>query len=176
MKTTYKPSVLSPYQMLERKSLDVQNEEHPAYVAIRQCVGEYALKIAVEQDMQTVETLKHIPGVIAFIATISKDGKVIGQGRGAATLGKSSKYVEKSIRMAFNACLIDGIVRSTKMLDAMSLGTSPIGDIPVMNNAPQADMSEAATITDKQKGFLRILVIDNLSREQASDAIKSMQK
>ena len=122
MKTIYEPKYISPFQIMERKMLNTQSKGHPVAEEVQKSVGTYELSATFEEDSQTLQTLKHVPGLIAFICTLKKGTQIIGQGRGMAVLNKVNRFIERTVRAAFNASLVDAVVRS-KLLDALHLET-----------------------------------------------------
>ena len=184
MNTIYKPSVISPFQMVKSNPVNIQDTRHPASDEIAKSLGTLTLEISVEQDTATLETFKNIPGgVIAFISTVRLDGAVISVGRGMAVISKLNKWVQRTVRSAYGASIVDAIVRSVKVLDAIQLGTGPTLD-------KESSEENYTPITDSQKKYLTSLVksnvsgvlerrqwetkIEGFSKEEASEAIKTL--
>ncbi len=195
MNTAYR-SRLSPYQLkpqhpielMRQKAADTQDEEHPARKEIERVIGNYQLVATIEEDKQTLETLGHIPGLIAFICNVKRDGELIGTGRGSAVLNGMSKFIVRAVRFAANSSVLNAIAQSTKAIDSMvSPHTNELGI-----EEPGQDSVMAEGITDKQRSFLTTLVrknvhdestltwwanqIETMDSKQASDAIKSFVK
>lgn len=174
MNSTYQPRpVVSPYHMA-RVATDVRAPSHPVLAEINKCVGLYQLEIVVEEDAQTLAMFKHIPGLIAFIATIRSNGRTVGQGRGSACLSSTNRFIERAVHCAFNSAIVDSIVRSTKVLDILlpSAGSSLRdldtemrgGDASYANESfPEQERYPVqeyapAGISEKQKSFLLGLI------------------
>ncbi|MFZ2522744.1 MAG: hypothetical protein WAX44_02780 [Minisyncoccia bacterium] len=161
MKTLYKPThIVSPFQVAKKKGYDVQDKNHPVQDEIRKIIGTYDLSATFEEDTQTLEMFRHIPGLVAFSCTLKHGAEVIGYGRGTAVLSRMNRFVERAIRTAFNGSLVDAVVKSTKMLDALRLEpgkerTSYITE-EIYENEP---------ITDRQKSYLLELVFQNIEDE-----------
>ncbi len=120
MNSTYQPRpTLSPYQRMRTEALDVRSPSHPVMDEIQKCLGKYQLEIVVEEDAQTLAMFKHIPGLIAFIATIKSNGRIAGQGRGSACLSSTNRFIERAVHCAFNSSVVDSVMRSTKVLDVL---------------------------------------------------------
>ena len=102
-----------------------------------------------------------------------------------------NKYIERTVHTAFNGSLIDAIVRSTKILDALQPeAMSQPHDTGIVGTYPTKGSYEFEMITDKQRSYLiqlysiniadenlreqQVANIDNLTKEEASDAIKSL--
>ncbi len=174
------------------KSLDTQNTRHPhpAQEEIQKCIGIYNFTAVVEKDVATLQKFRHIPGLISFICTIRKGDLIVGEGRGTAVLSRINRYIERTVRFAFNASLLDATAKSLKMLDALQLdvnnqsnGTTVVKQEPVVNNTK-------LYITPKQKGYILELVktrvkdieernrwqntLDKMTRDEASLAIQSL--
>jgi len=187
--TTYRSRiaspVASPYQLIRKEMSNVHSEEHPVQKEVRRIVGSYPLTIEVAEDTQTLQTLKHIPGLIAFVASVKKDGQIIGQGRGSSVISRLNKFVERTVRMSFNGSIISAVMHATKALDVLA---DPLDDMSI--ESVENVMPEK--ITDKQRSYLTTLVqknvhdestltwwmneIANMDTKQASDAIKSFVK
>ena len=180
MKTAYKPSLISPFHMMTKKALDTQNKDHPIQEEIHKSLGTFTFSATFERDTHSLEIFKNIPGIVCYICTLRKGDQVIGEGRGTAVLGKVNKYLERTVRYAFNSSLIDAVARSTKMIDALYLdGPAVEEEMKVVENP----------ITDKQKSYLTELIKNNvddegernrwmldipkLSKDEASEAIQS---
>ena len=69
MKTAYKPSIISPYQTMQKKTFDTRDKKHPAREEIERCVGTYNLTAVIEEDIQTQAIMRHVPGLISFLCT-----------------------------------------------------------------------------------------------------------
>ena len=174
------------------KSLNTLDKRHPVNDEIRKCVGVYNFSATIEQDMATLQKFSHIPGIISFICTIKLNNTVIGEGRGTTVLSRINKFLERTVRYAFNASLLDAVAKSLKMLDALQLDvsnqnnkTTVVKQEPVVNNSK-------LYITPKQKGYIIELVktrvkdieernrwqsvLDKFTREEASNAIQTLSK
>lgn len=186
--TTYRSRitspVASPYQLIKKEMTDVHNDEHPVQKEICRIVGSYPLTIEVAEDTQTLQTLKHIPGLIAFIASVKKDGQIIGQGRGSSIISRLNKFVERTVRMSFNGSIISAVMHATKALDVLA---DPLDDM----GTETAEVVQEK-ITDRQKSYLTELVskkikdegtigwymenIGGMTKERASVAIKELSE
>lgn len=192
MKTAYKPSIISPIQMIQKKTFDVQDKKHPVREEIAKCVGTYNLTAVVEEDIQTQAIMKHIPGLISFLCTLLRDGKVIAQGYGSSILNSSNKFLLRAVSSAFNSALADATIRATKVLDTFrNPDNSAVST--ALNEAYEAkNRNEFIPSTEKQKSYLFELIhtniadederrrwesqIDQLSKDEASEAIQSFKR
>jgi hypothetical protein len=169
--TTYKNRIPSPFQMKERK---VFTRKDPLREEIEKNIGTFNLSVTVEEDTDTLSLFKHVPGpIIAYIATLRKGSEVVGIGRGSAILSRINKFVDRAVRYAFNASLIDSVVHSAKMLDALYLKGNTEEEMNKMDYP-----SELAT--ERQKSYLRELinvnVIDDKEKDQWESQIDELTK
>ena len=120
MVENYQREILSPIQ-IRKKPYDISGQNHPARDEIVKCLGDFNLSISVEEDLETLKLFDRIPGgVVAFIARVfTEDGQCVGIGRGSAIFSRVNKYLSRTVRSAFCASIIDGIVKSCKGLDAI---------------------------------------------------------
>ncbi len=192
MKTAYKPSIISPYQAMQKKTFDTQDKKHPAREEIERCVGTYNLTAVIEEDIQTQAIMKHVPGLISFLCTLLKDGQVIAQGYGSSILSSTNKFFQRAVSSAFNSSLADATIRATKVLDTFrnpdksSISTA-------LDEAYEAkNRNEFIGITEKQKSYLFELIqtnvpdederrrwesqINELSKDEASEAIQNFKR
>lgn len=174
------------------KSLNTLDKRHPVNDEIRKCVGVYNFSATIEQDVATLQKFSHIPGIISFICTIRLNNIVVGEGRGTTVLSRINKFLERTVRYAFNASLLDAVAKSLKMLDALQLDVSNQNeDITVVKQEPVVNNTKLY-ITPKQKGYILELVkkrvkdkeerdrwqrtLDNFTREEASEAIQTLSR
>lgn len=151
-------SVVSPYQTMKKQMSDVQDNEHPAQKEIQRVVGKYEMTAEVVEDKETLATLSR-PGVIAFLCTIKRDGRVIGIGRGSAVLNQTNKFIARTVHAAFNYSLLSAVAQSTRALDAM---IDPHGNMSL-----ESAETVQEKITDKQKSYLTELVQKNIRGEDS---------
>ena len=90
MKTAYKTSALSPYQM---GAIDMRDTRHPVNIEIQKNLKTHNLTATFEENKEDLETLKDIPGVISIKCVLRLDGKVIATGFGLAILNRINKFV-----------------------------------------------------------------------------------
>ena len=133
----------------------------PVRDEVEAILGSHVLTAVIEEDLQTLAAMKHVDGLIAFLCTLLKDGKVISQGRGSAVLGPNSKFIKRTVASAFNSALADASIRATKVLGTF-LGTTH----DAYEDAP--DLA-----TDKQREFLRQLVHQNIEDEDERERWES---
>jgi hypothetical protein len=179
-----------PYQVPNVADSDTVRDE------VKKLLGTFEFSATFEVDTQTVSTLKHIPGLIAFLCTIKKGDKVIGQGRGTTVINQVNRFIVRTINYAFNAALIDAVVRSTKILDvfrpdAIQHPWTEASHAP--SNTYKVQGEEVSDVaTPKQIDYLRQLIqvnvgeederegmesqLSELTRAEASNMIKSFQR
>jgi hypothetical protein len=195
MNTTYRTRIPSPFQVAKKpfkpeKTDTLHNE-------VQKLLGTYEFSATFEVDSQTATTLNHIPGLIAFLCTVKskKTGKVIGQGRGTTAINQINKFIVRNISFAFNASLVDAVVRSTKIQDVFRPDATPhpwtdANSTP--SDAYKVQDTESDIATPKQVDYLRQLIqinvgdederegmesqLGELTKSEASDMIKSFQR
>lgn len=145
--------------------------------------------VIVEEDLQTLATMKHVEGLVAFLCSIKrdeKDGALIGQGRGSAVLNPQNRFMHRAIRAAFNSSIVDAMVKTTRVFDTLAASVEA-GRVSV---GLESGISEG--ITGKQKSYLLELIqtrvadkedreqwmsqLDGLDKESASLAIQQFTK
>lgn len=190
MNTTYKNRVASPYQLTKKDPFDVSDKKHPVRGAIERCTGSFDITATFEEDVATLALFKQMPGIIAFLCTLKKDGKIIGQGRGTAVLNQMNRYLERTVNTAFGAAFVDASVRCAKVLDTLrpNASGSNNSNAIVENAYKEKESYTFEGITDKQRSYLYELIqtnvidegernrlelqIDSLSKNEASEAIQ----
>ena len=188
MKTaySYRPRVaFHPAQALRKQAADIQNKKHPAREEIEKCLGTHTITATVEEDIQTLSALKHVEGVVAFLVTLTKEGRVISQGRGSAVFSPTNRFINRTIACAFNSALSDSVIRATKVLDTFRTKS----ENEATEDAYKSDVSEPAT--EKQRDYLRQLVqincdedererwesqLSEITKSEASKAIESFKR
>lgn len=70
-----------------------------------------------EKDIDVMDALNDLPGLIAFKCTLIKGKTVVGEGRGASTLTKNSNDPNKTIKMAQKSAFIDAVLRTSGLSD-----------------------------------------------------------
>lgn len=152
----------------------------PVRDEVEAILGSHVLTAVIEEDLQTLAAMKHVDGLVAFLCTLLKDGKVISQGRGSAVLGPNSKFIKRTVASAFNSALADASIRATKVLGTFLGAPSELYE-------PQDEQA-----TEKQREYLRQLVhmnvedegdretwelqIPELTKAEASKAIESFRR
>jgi hypothetical protein len=187
MNTAYKTRVPSPFQVARKPYYQKELPKDTVQGEINKLLGTYQFSATFEEDTQTATTLKHIPGIIAFVCTIKKGDQIIGQGRGTSVINQNNRFIVRTIGYAFNASIVDAIVRSTKILDIFRPDAKP-------HSWGGADTAEDSFvgITDKQKSYLTELIqskvtdederegwmsqLGELTKEEASQAIQRFAK
>jgi hypothetical protein len=190
--TTYRSrNVRSPFQSTKQfpqtkhaqamKAFDLQDKRNPIRTEMASCIGVHQITVVITEDTQTLETMDHMQGLIAFLCRLEKDGRVIAEGRGSSVLNQHNKYVSRAIYSAFNSSIVDAVVRSTKVLDTFR-GVSEIDDarkaLDDVYYARGSEESESAT--EKQRNYLRQLIGQNVSdedeREQQLSQVDELTK
>jgi len=142
--------------------------------------GSFTLNITVEKDVEMTNKFSHIPNFIAFKTTLKKDNNIIGIGTGSAVLNQYNKFLSRTVRFAYGSSIVDAIVRSVKILDALSImptnqKESEIDledqDKPVFFN--DEDLPQVAT--EKQRQFLEKLINSNCNEDTKGDYLEKLE-
>ena len=172
MNTNYKNEIPTSFRMKERVN--------PIQEEIAKSLGTFSLTVTVEKDTEMTNAFRHIPNFIAFKTTLKKDNNIIGIGTGASVLNRLNKFLDRTVLFAKNASLVDAMIRSTKILDALSI--MPINqkesDIDLEQRDSPAfygenDLPQVAT--EKQLNFAKKLIenCDEDEKEQYLEQISS---
>lgn len=170
--TAYKPRhIRSPFQPARQVQLKASNYQemnhpvHPVTEEINKVLGSYNLTAVIKEDTATLTTMKHIGGMIAFICSLSRDGKVISEGRGATLLGPNNKWLTRAVESAFNSALADAVIKSTKVLGTfLSPSGSAISLEAAYGEIESQKNSEPST--EKQRNYLYQLITQNVDDEE----------
>lgn len=177
---------MSPLQQVKHdrdNAFSTQKKDSPVREEIEKCIGEHKLIAYVEEDVHTLVTMKHITGLIAFLCTLTRDGKVIAQGSGASILNATTnRWMKRNVLSAFHSSIIDAVMKATKILGTLS----PIDGVMTVGNIENLSVTP---ITEKQATYLQQLIQDNvpdigerrkqeariphLSKQEASELIAS---
>ncbi len=149
------PSPLSRNELLMDRATNTQNPEHVAREVIGRYIGNHQLTIRVEEDTATLEAMKSVQGLVAFLATILRGSDILSQGRGCAVLFPNySRGIDRAVASAFNASISDAVLRSTRVLDTFSGITS---------NKEQQGGPNPSKASEKQVSYLRTLISRNIT-------------
>lgn len=77
----------------------------------------YILVATFEKDNDTLEMLGSPKGTLAYICTLTKNGEIVGQGRGADTVARNQNDPNKAIKMTEKRAYIDAVIRTTGLSD-----------------------------------------------------------
>ena len=70
-----------------------------------------------EKDKDAMEAFGKLQDIICFICNLQKNGELVGQGRGAASLGKNGNDPNKTLKMAQKSAFIDSVIRASGLSD-----------------------------------------------------------
>ena len=101
--------------------MNTKYKTDPVQEEMMKNTGSFTLTVIVEKDIEMTNTFKHIPNFIAFKTTLKRGDVVLSIGTGAGILNRLNKFLDRTVLFAKNASLIDAMVRSTKVLDALYL-------------------------------------------------------
>lgn len=163
MKTAYKYPIRSPFQATNRNSFNVQDKKHPVRTEIQKFIGSYQIGVEFQEDQETLLKFRHIPGIIAVLCTLRKDGQVIGLGRGVAVVNRVNRIVERTVSMAINGSFMSAANNATKVLDTLRLdmpAQAPSQGIGEAYKAGDGESSDTATL--RQVEYLKTLISTNI--------------
>ena len=188
MQTSYKP-IRSPFQVARKQSYNVQDKRHPVRLEIQKFIGAYQIEIQFEEDQETLQKFRHIPGLIAILCTLRKDGKVVGLGRSISVVNRINRIVERTVSMAINGSFLSACNSATKVLDTLRLeapaltGPQGLGEAYRMPEEGADDMATARQVDflkqliqinlDDPEREQRLAEVEGLTKEEASQAIAS---
>jgi|TARA_R100001530_G_scaffold2201_1_gene3664 hypothetical protein len=85
----------------------------------------YQLVATFDKDNDTVEMLSEVKGMVAYVCDLKRGGFIVGQGRGADTLGGNNGDPNKTIKMAQKRAYVDAVIRTTGLSDIFTQDMSP---------------------------------------------------
>lgn len=177
--TAYRPrSVRSPFQPTRKVQLkastyqEMNRPVHPVREELDKVIGTYNLTAVIKEDTATLSALKHIGGMVALICSLSRDGKIIAEGRGATVLGPNNKWLTKAVESAANSALSESMIKATRVLGTL---LSPMGSAVSLEEAYSAieTQKNSEPATDKQISYLRQLIQTNVDDDQERDSWES---
>jgi hypothetical protein len=142
----------------------------------------YNLSATFEKDNETMLAFSGIPGLIAYTCTLSRNGVVIGQGRGCSTLSKCDGDPNKAIKMAEKSSYISATIRTTGLSDIFTADLEDIS-LSVITKIPDKEefavISPSATeepaITKKQEILLRTLIFKIGNQDTRADFLHQLE-
>lgn len=174
MNIAYKNRIASPYQA-KKPPFDFSARNHPVRLEIERHVGEYGLVATIKEDAETKNLLRHVSGLVAFVCTITHNGKTIGVGRSNVVINEKSKYFDRIISSAWGYSLIDAISKMTRTID--NLRNDPVQQTRETNamfdEAYEARQTSEEMITDRQKAFLSELIHTKVDSEAERSRLES---
>ncbi|OGJ55208.1 hypothetical protein A2880_02760 [Candidatus Peribacteria bacterium RIFCSPHIGHO2_01_FULL_49_38] len=185
--TTFKRSPIQPrgIRPIQRRSAsDFSNKEHSVRTELRKLCVTYQLTVTFEEDAATLDTFKHVPGLIAVLCTLRKDNRVISQGRSWATLNRMNKFIDRAINSAINGSFLSAANNATKVLDALRLEAVDADRAKMGASLGGAYIPKETYVsepaTDRQKAYANRLLAessyDEPEREQLAASLDQMTK
>ncbi|MDP3725686.1 MAG: hypothetical protein Q8R36_00635 [bacterium] len=147
------------------------------------------------KDIETMESFKTIDGLVAYKCTLTKNGVIVAEGRGAAVLKEHNGCPNTTIKLCEKRAFVSAIIRATGLSDLFSqdLEDMPLSAIQPSGAVMTASESEASLaddhydnferaeqreeenemepepITDKQKEYLYSLAMQNLDESKEKE-------
>jgi hypothetical protein len=170
----YSKRIPSPFQPKKEFNVREMNHAvHPVREEINRVIGTYNLTAIIREDTQTLTAMKHVGGMIAFICSLSRDGKIIAEGRGATVIGPNNKWLTRAVESAFNSALSDAVIRSTKVLGTFLATSGSAISLEEAYREVEAQKN-AEPATDKQISYLRQLIQSNIEDDHERDQWESL--
>jgi len=136
-------------------------------------IGEFTLVVRTEVDREAISLFPQIPNLVAFKTTLKRGNEVIGIGTGSSVLNQFNKFLGRTVRFAYNSSIIDAIIRSTKILDAIYVMPTiqKQNEVDLEGRDKQVFFGEEdlpQVATEKQKSFLKKLIdkCDNSNKKE----------
>lgn len=117
------------------------------------------------QDQDSMSAFKDVPGIVCFVCNLEKNGQLIGQGRGAATLAKNGSDPNKTLKMAQKSAYVDAVIRASGLSDFYTQDIGPedegssYGHVKGELKPSDAQLQLIADLM-KQKGYDKADIID----------------
>ena len=105
-----------PAPLARKQAYNVREEKNPVMEEVRKLCGTYSLSATFEEDTQTLGACKHIPGLVAVLCTLKKDGRVIALGRGSSCHNRMNRSIERTTFAAINGSLMSAVNNCTKVI------------------------------------------------------------
>lgn len=143
-------------------------------------VAVHQLTARFTKDTDTLESFKDIPGLVAYRCILACNGKIVGEGRGSATLSVNQNDPNKTIKMAAKSAYIDSVIRTTCVSDTFTQDLESM-DTSLIDNKQDNSIQtiehdvQDQPMTDKQRKYLFQLVngkaLNDHEREQYFEEI-----
>lgn len=149
--------------------INVQDINHPVRRDIKTFCETYALEAQFEEDTQTLQALgTAIPGLIAIICTLKKDGQVVAFGRSCAVFSSYNKYISRTINTALNGSFLSAANNACKVFEALRTYEAEGQTIQKFqkfeaSHKPTQHEESGELATDKQVSLLESLVAERIS-------------
>lgn len=105
--------------------------------------GVYNLVATFDKDTETVTMLSDVKGMVAYVCTLTKNGVLAGQGRGADTLVRNGGDPNKTIKMAQKRAYVDAVIRTTGLSDIFTQDLEDMFPVRVTERAPFTGSGDA---------------------------------
>ena len=126
-----------------------------------------------KKDTEAMEAFAELKGVISFVCDLYKEGANVGQGRGAALLGKNANDPNKTIKMAQKSAFIDAVIRASGLSDFYTQDLEDMApeSIQGQNASPQQPQQATGTIKPSQAQYNLITKLMGEKRYSKEDLI-----
>ncbi|MBI2120934.1 MAG: hypothetical protein HYT94_04910 [Parcubacteria group bacterium] len=151
-KRTYFQKRVLPLMVENRDYYTIKGKKSLSKAGAEKLASIYNLVATFERDKETIDCFGGVEGLVAYVCTLTRNGEVVGQGRGAATLKSNGGDANKTMKMAEKSSYISSVIRSTGLSDIF---TSDLEDMDpnLISPAPKPPTpkptSEAAPILSR---------------------------
>src|SRR3990167_4012754 len=158
----------------------------------------FGLRPTFRSDIETLSMLGNKEGIVAFICELmTKDGKIVGEGRGVATITEKNWRLNNMVKICEKRAMVDAVLRSGGLSDFFS---QDLDDDAGQSTQPEDKPTQVRTdaISQGQIGFLFAIMqeksitkeamekyllesyntigVENLNKKQASEIIDKFVK
>ena len=104
-------------------------------------LGLLQLSATFTQDVATWTMLGNPEGTLCYVCTLhTRSGEMVGEGRGARTIGQDGGDINKAIKMACKSAQVDAILRTGALSDCFTQDLEDTAPEPVKSAQPSADL------------------------------------
>ena len=140
----------------------------------------YSITAEFIADKESLAFFDNTSGTVAYRCILKRDGKVIGEGRGSASVKDHDDSVNSTIKVAQKSAFVDGILRVTGMsfLFTQDLVQEDVTDEPDLERrdevASYTDTDLPKYATEKQRAFLKKLIDERCSFSTKSEYLDKL--
>lgn len=127
---------------------DIRGKKSLGKPGAEKIAGIYRYAATFQVDRETMACLPDKGEWIAFVCTLTRDGELQGEGRGAETLKEAQGDPNKMIKMAQKSAFVDAVIRATGISDLFTqdiehMPNANIGRSPARGREPERETPSA---------------------------------